>query len=144
MSGVPQGWTDNGSVLVSPSSVQGGPDVHITGPFRDYILANNWPSSNVALSPGVHVEQLELSNPSLGSGWQQIFRYAMLGKPDSGPLAGKVVWEWTGQELEHLRALYSQAQAELAQLKAQPAGLDPAKVQERLTAIAQLATQAIA
>ncbi len=154
MSGVPAGWRDDGVNLISPSSIQGGPDVHISGRIRDYILANNWPNANVALAPVVHVDQLELSNTSLGSGWQQTFRYAMLGIPDSGSLAGKVVWEWTGQELLHLRGLYAQAQAEIAQLKAQPIGLDAGKVADRLTAIGletstfatkvqQLATQAI-
>ena len=143
---VPAGWTDNGSVLVSPSSTQGGPDVHITGPFRDYILATgNWPNANVALSPGVHVDQLESSNPSLGSGWQQLFRYAMLGKPDSGSLAGKVVFEWLGTELAHVRNLYAQAQTQIATLqqelaqaqKATPTvtGVDQAKVANRLQAI---------
>src|SRR6266705_1485189 len=140
---VPAGWTDNGSVLVSPSSTQGGPDVHITGPFRDYILANPWPPSNVALTPGMHVEQLELSNPSLGSGWQQTFRYAMLGKPDSGLMAGKVVFEWLGVELVHVRTLYAQAQAQIATLQQELAqahtptvtGIDEAKVASRLTAI---------
>lgn len=141
MSGIPQGWSDDGTVLVSPSSIQGGPEQHITGPFRDYILANNWHYANVALSPGIHIDQLEVSNPSLGSGWQQVFRWSMLGKPDSGPLAGKVVYEWLGTELQHLRSLYAQAQAEIAQLKAQPAGIDPAKVADRLTALAQLGHQ---
>lgn len=154
MSGVPAGWRDDGVNLISPSSIQGGPDVHISGRIRDYILANNWPNANVALAPVVHVDQLELSNTSLGSGWQQTFRWSMLGIPDSGPLAGKVVWEWTGQELLHLRGLYAQAQAEIAQLKAQPAGLDASKVKDRLSAIGlasangnatiqQLVTQAI-
>jgi len=46
--GIPQGWRDDGTVLYSPSSVSGGAEQHITGPFRDYILANNWPNSNVA------------------------------------------------------------------------------------------------
>ncbi len=154
MSGVPAGWRDDGVNLISPSSIQGGPDVHISGRIRDYILANNWPNANVALAPVVHVDQLELSNTSLGSGWQQTFRYAMLGIPDSGSLAGKVVWEWTGQELLHLRVLYAQAQAEIALLRAQPAMLDAGKVKDRLSAISlasangnatiqQLVTQAI-
>jgi hypothetical protein len=154
MSGIPQGWRDDGTTLVSPSSVQGGPDVHITGLIRDYVLAHNWDYRNVAMSPAEHKDQLELSNSSLGPGWQQTFRWSMLGVPDSGPLAGKVIWEWLGQELEYLRGLYAQAQAEIAQLKAQPAMLDAGKVKDRLSTIGlassngnatiqQLVTQAI-
>ncbi len=136
--GVPQGWTDNGSVLVSPSSTQGGPDVHITGLIRAYVLANNWPFANVAMSPAEHKDQLELSNAKLGPGWQQTFRWAMLCIPDTGEHAGKVLWEWLGQELEHLRSLYAQSQAEIA---AHKPGLDAAAVANRLTALAQLGHQ---
>jgi hypothetical protein len=138
--GIPQGWRDQDSVLYSPSNTQGGPEVPITGPFRDYILANNWPNSNVALEAGHHVDQLELSNASLGGGFQQTFRYAMIGKPDSGALAGKVVFEWLGQELLEMRRLYAKAQAEIAQLQAQPAGLDAGKVKDRLSAIGLAST----
>src|SRR6266568_555616 len=145
MSGVPQGWHDDGTVLYSPGSVAGGPEVHITGPFRDYILANSWPNANVAVEVGHHVDQLELSNTNLGSGWQQTFRYAMLGKPDTGSMAGKVVFEWLGTELAHVRNLYAQAQTQIATLqqelaqaqKAPPTvtGVDQAKVASRLQAI---------
>jgi hypothetical protein len=145
MSGVPQGWTDSNGVLVSPASVQGGEPLHITGPFRDYILANPWPPSNVAITSGVHVDQLEANNPTLGGGWQQLFRFAMLEKPDAGALAGKVVYAWLGVELEHVRAQFAQAQAQIATLQqevSQHQGtLDPAKVSERLQAIAALANQ---
>src|SRR5258708_11753255 len=139
--GVPTGWRDDGTILYSPSSVAGGQEEHITGPFRDYILANNWPNSNVAGSPGVHVDQLELSNTNIGPGMQQTFRYALLGKPDSGSMAGKVIFEWLGTELAYVRNLYTDALIQVASLKSQlaaatqPTGLDPAKVKDRLTAI---------
>src|SRR5258708_21414189 len=117
--GVPTGWRDDGTILYSPSSVAGGQEEHITGPFRDYILANNWPNSNVAVSPGVHVDQLELSNTNLGPGMQQTFRYALLGKPDSGSMAGKVIFEWLGTELAYVRNLYTDALIQVASLKSQ-------------------------
>jgi len=137
--GVPTGWRDDGTILYSPSSIAGGQEEHITGPFRDYILANNWPNSNVAVTPGIHVDQLELSNTNLGAGMQQTFRYAMLGKPDSGSMAGKVIFEWLGTELAYVRNLYIEALAQVDMLKGElaqaQAGLDPAKVKDRLTAI---------
>ncbi len=137
MSGVPVGWhmSADGTALISPSSVQGGPDVEIKGRIMAYVLANNWDYRNVAMSPSAHKDQLELSNKDLGPGWQQTFRWAMLGIPDTGTHAGVVLWEWLGQEIEYLRGLYAQAQAEIAQLKAQPAMLDAGKVKDRLSAI---------
>lgn len=145
MSGIPQGWhmSGDGVALICPSSVQGGPEVEIKGRIMAYVLANNWDYRNVALAPSEHKDQLELSNTSLGSGWQQTFRYAMLGIPDTGPHAGVVIWEWLGQELAEVRILLAKANEEVAQLKAQPAGLDAAKVQERLKQIETLAAQPI-
>ena len=143
MSGVPQGWrmSPDGTALICPSSTQGGPEVEIKGRIMNYVLGNNWDYRNVALAPSEHKDVLELSNTSMGSGWVQEFRYARLEIPDAGTHAGTVIWGWLGQELHHLEALYAQAQTELAQLKAQPAGLDPAKVQERLKQIETLAAQ---
>lgn len=141
MSGVPQGWRDDGTTLFSPNNVQGGPEVPIQGRMRDYILANNWPNANVAITEAHHLDQMELSNAALGSGWVQEFRYARLEIPDAGPHAGVVIWGWLGQELHHLELLLQEAQAELAQLKAQPAGMDPAKVNDRLSAIGLLFKQ---
>ena len=144
MSGVPQTWTDDGTTLTCPSSVPGGPTMPIRGRIRDYVLANNWHYANVALAEAVHQDQMELSNSGLGGGWVQEFRWARLEIPDTGPHAGTVIWGWLGTELHHLEALYAQAQAEIARLKAQPAGLDPAKVAERLKQIETLAAQPIA
>lgn len=141
--GIPQGWRDDGTTLWSPSHTQGGPEVPIRGRIRDYVLANNWHFANVALGESAHKAQLESSNPSLGSGWQQAFRWSLLGIPDGGTMVGKVVYEWLGVELEHIVGLLQEAQAEIAQLKAQPPGLDPAKVQERLKQIETLAAQPI-
>lgn len=139
MSGVPQGWQDDGTTLVSPSSTPGGPEQHITGPFRDYVLANNWHYANVATEAGHHVDHLELSStpdgPCAGPGWQQTFRWSMLGKPDTGPKAGEVIYEWLGVELVHVRILLGKANAEIAALQAQPAGLDPARVKDFQTAL---------
>lgn len=142
MSGVPQGWRDQDGVLYSPSHIQGGPEIPVTGPFRDYVLANAWRPTDRFIEIGHHVDKLEYSNESLGSGWRQQSLYSILEKPDSGPLAGKVLYGWQGVEALYLRNAYEAVQAEIAQLKAQPAGLDAGKVAERLKAISLLLQQA--
>lgn len=139
---IPQGWRDDGTVLYSPSHIQGGPEIPVTGPFRDYVLANAWRPTDRFIEVGHHVDKLEYSNESLGSGWRQQSLYSILEKPDSGLLAGKVLYGWQGVESLYLRNAYEAAQSEIAQLKAQPAGLDAGKVTDRLTAISLLLQQA--
>lgn len=117
--GVPAGWTDSNGVLVSPANKQGEPDVHTTGPFRDYILANAWPNGNVALEEGHHVDVIEHSNTNLGPGFVQTFRYARLIKPDSGVLGGKVIFSWFGIEFLWLQSQVASLTTQLQQAQAQ-------------------------
>lgn len=140
MSGVPQYWRDDGTTLFCPSHYSGGPEGQIKGRMRDYVLANNWHYANVALGEAYHTVQLEASNKALGGGWQQRFRFALLGIPDTGERAGQVIFEWLGVELDYYIAQCASLEKELLAIRP---GLDPVKVQERLTAIAQLASQAI-
>ena len=119
VSGIPPGWHDDGHTLTSPSPTQGGQAVPITGAIRAYILGNAWDYRNVALAPAFHTNQFELSNANLGAGVQQLFRWAMLCVPDSGPSAGKVIWEWTGVELAYTRDMLAKTTAEIAALQAQ-------------------------
>src|SRR5216683_717342 len=127
----PMGWTDDGQTLRSPNGV---PIVH---GFRAFVLANNWHQDNWALAAEQGVTLLEASNPSLGGGDQQVFRWSLLGYT----VARGVFMEWTGQELAFVRGqlatYYPQVkvlQAEVDSLKQQlataqqPTGLDPAKV----------------
>jgi len=131
----PMGWTDDGQTLRSPNGVP------IVLGFRAFVLANNWSKDNWALAPEQAVTLLEASNPPLGGGDQQVFRWSLLGYT----VARGVFMEWTGQELAFVRGqlatYYPQVktlQAEVDSLKqqlAQQRGLDPGKVADRLTAI---------
>lgn len=150
---VPQGWTDDGQTLKSPNGVP------VVLGFRNFVLSNNWHPDNWALGSEQGVDLLEASNPSLGKGSQQVFRYSMLGyTAERGVFA-----EWLGVELnttrQQLRTYYDEYKAvqtqlatlqpemgklkqEVADLQAQlqvaqqPTGIDSAKVKDRLSAIA--------
>src|SRR5258708_30293124 len=95
---------------------------------------------------------LEASNPSLGGGSQQLFRWSMLGYTTQRG----VFFEWLGQELAFCRqqvqlkaTQIQQLDAQITQLKAELAalppptvqGADPVKVADRLTAIGLLGKQ---
>lgn len=99
---VPTGWTDNGATLTSPNGIT------VTLGFRDYILNNNWPSGNWPIEEAHAQDPLELSNPGLGHGTQQVFRWSVLEWTPSGG----VFVSWVGQELLALRAKLAQNQPE--------------------------------
>src|SRR5260221_479810 len=135
---IPTGWHDDGQTLTAPNGVA------VRLGFREYVLSHGWDSGNVPLAPEQAVSLLEASNPGLGGGTQQLFRWAMLGYT----VARGVFLEWCGQELAFVRGqlatYYPQVktlQAEVDSLKQQlaatqqPTGLDPAKVADRMTAI---------
>ena len=152
MSGVPSGWRDDGHTLYSPSHIQGGPEVPITGPFRDYVLGNAWRPSDRFIEVGHHVTTMQYSNAALGSGFIQHSIWSELLMPDSGAQAGKVLYGWLGVENAAVRGMYEGALAHIAQLEQQIAalqaeiaghvtGVDPAKVADRLTALGSLGKQ---
>jgi hypothetical protein len=115
---VPKGWKDDGATLTAPN---GAPVVR---GFRDYILRRPapWPDWNWPLGPEAALAQLELGNPALGGGSQQVFRATVLewrptsASTDAGPVG--VFEMWVGQELaatrEALSAATSQASASAA------------------------------
>jgi hypothetical protein len=95
-SGTPQGWHDTGTVLKAPNGVP------VIKGFRDYILNHpTWDTNNWPLQPEEARNPLEVSNPSLGAGTQQIFR---LGALEWTPARGVFV-AWIGQEVIALRKL---------------------------------------
>src|SRR5258708_6892683 len=135
---VPQGWHDDGTTLTAPNGVA------VRLGFRDYVLSHGWDAGNYPLAPEQGVTLLEASNPGLGGGDQQVFRWALLGYTQ---LRG-VFLEWCGQELAFVRGqlatYYPQVktlQAEVDSLKQQlaatqqPTGVDPKTVAERLSTI---------
>lgn len=99
---VPQGWTDNGTTLTAPNGHT------ITLGFRDYVLNHNWDSNNLPLEEAHAQIPLELSNPSLGGGTQQVFRWSVLEWTPSGG----VFVAWVGQELLKMRELLAQNKPE--------------------------------
>ncbi len=135
---IPLGWKDDGQTLTAPNGVA------VRLGFRDYVLSHNWDAGNVPLAPEQGVQLLEASNPGLGGGNQQLFRWSMLGYTAQRG----VFLEWLGVELATVRQqaityrdLSKQMQAEVDSLKQQllvaqqPTGVDPATVKDRLTAI---------
>ena len=143
---VPTGWLDDGTTLTAPNGV------HVVLGFRQFVLNTSWPADNWPLYAERTVQLLEASNPALGGGQQQVFRYAMLGWSAS---QNKVIFEWLGQELAFVRdqlntvyPAYQQLKTDNAQLTAQVAALEAqlvqaqtglvsaAAVKDRLSAIA--------
>jgi hypothetical protein len=144
---VPQGWKDDGTTLTAPNNVA------VVLGFRDFVLSHVWDAGNIPLAPEQGVQLLEASNPALGGGTQQLFRWSMLGYSAQRG----VFMEWVGQELFTVRgqlaAVYPAYQqlktdnAQLtakvatleAQLQAQQTGLDAGRVNDRLSLISQAA-----
>jgi len=91
--GVPTGWKDNGKELVAPNGIK------VVRGFRDYILSHPWDSGNYPLEPEQAMSPVELSNPSLGNGTGQRFRWASL----KWTASKGVYLSWVGQEEKYLR-----------------------------------------
>src|SRR5260370_1200320 len=90
---IPQGWHDDGTTLTAPNGVA------VRLGFRDYVLSHGWDAGNYPLAPEQGVSLLEASNPSLGGGDQQVFRWSLLGYT----VARGVFLEWCVQELAFVR-----------------------------------------
>jgi glycoside hydrolase-like protein len=122
---VPTGWelSSDGKTLYSPNNRQGGTPVPITGSIMAYILNNSWDHANVALNVVQHVDILEYSNPSLGPGWVQDFRWSRLEVADNGSFAGKVILGWLGIEVVYVRNLCQQIQSALDATQSQVGSL---------------------
>ncbi|OLD63411.1 MAG: hypothetical protein AUF65_02430 [Chloroflexi bacterium 13_1_20CM_50_12] len=112
--GVPQGWKDSNNVLTAPNGIQ------VTLGFRDHILSSNWDKDNWPLEPEKHLTGLEMSNPSLGDGQSQLFRWKRLEyTPKMGVFEG-----WLGQELAWYQKQVTDMEKQIAALQhPQPANL---------------------
>jgi hypothetical protein len=97
--------------------------------FRQYVLTNNWHPENYPLAEEVSTNQLEMSNPSLGGGSQQFFRWKLLGYTKERG----VFEEWCGVELQDVRTY---AQSLYKQLVASEANQAPVvkQLQDELAA----------
>ncbi|HJT56022.1 MAG TPA: hypothetical protein VJ761_05980 [Ktedonobacteraceae bacterium] len=104
---IPAGWHDDGVTLTAPN---GHKVVH---GFRDYVLKNHWQPGNLPLQEETGRNPLEESNPSLGAGTQQVFRWTML---EWTPSRGVFI-AWIGQEFLKIRGDNAALQAEVADLE---------------------------
>lgn len=107
---VPNGWHDDGSALTAPNGHR------VTSGFRQYILSNTWDPNDWPLEEEHGQSPLEISNPSLGDGTQQVFRMSVLEWIQS---QNKVIKAWGGQELLAVRAKLSPLQGQISTLQAQ-------------------------
>lgn len=119
---IPSGWKDNNSILTAPNGVS------VRAGFRDHVLSNNWNADNWPLQAEEASNPLEISNPSLGNGTWQPFRWTVL----EWNTTRNVFEMWTGQELLTTRKQVVSLQQQLATANAQIATL-----QQQLDANAQ-------
>jgi len=89
----PQGWKDDGTTLTAPNGIG------VVKGFRQYLLGHSWRADDWPLEPEHGQNPLELSNPSIGGGTQQVFRRTVL---EWTPKQG-IFEAWVGQELLELR-----------------------------------------
>lgn len=104
---VPTGWLDDGQTLTAPNGHK------VINGFRQCVLAQNWHPDNWPLEEEHRINQLEVGNPSLGGGMQQMFRWTVLQWTES-----KGIFEmWTGQEIIALRTVCAKLYKQVAELK---------------------------
>lgn len=95
MSGVPTGWTDDGTTLTAPGGVQ------VVLGFRDYVLSHEWNPENYPLASEYAATSVEpLVNPGTGAGSRQDFRECSLGYT----ISRGVFVLWTGLEIQVLKS----------------------------------------
>jgi len=107
--GIPNGWKDNGKELVAPNGIK------VVRGFRDYILSHPWEAGNYPIETEVALSPVELSNPSLGNGTGQRFRWAAL----KWTASKGIYLSWIGQEEKYLREKLDSLQKQLKQLQDQ-------------------------
>lgn len=91
LASVPQGWSDDAAkgVLTAPNSLQ------VVRGFRTWVLSHPWNAADWPVENEHGCDQLEYSNPTLGSGTKQRFRLTTL---EWNATKGVFV-AWTGPEL---------------------------------------------
>jgi GH25 family lysozyme M1 (1,4-beta-N-acetylmuramidase) len=87
---IPVGWHDDGHTLTAPNGIQ------VVQGFRSHILNSNWHPDNIPLQAAQGLSQLELSNPSLGTGVWQPFNWTVLEWVKS---TNTVIEAYAGKEL---------------------------------------------
>lgn len=109
MTTIPTGWTDDNATLKGPDGTP------VSLGFRDHVLNSNWDPNNVPLEAEHHDLIIEQSNPSLGAGQSQMFRWKRLEyTPKMGVFEG-----WLGQELLWYQKQYQALLQKIADLQQQ-------------------------
>lgn len=104
---IPANWKDDGKTLTAPNGIQ------VVQGFRDYVLSHNWDTANLPLETAQGLTPLELSNPGLGGGTRQTFRWTVLEWTSK-----QGVFEaWSGQELLATLNLLHTTQSKLVALQ---------------------------
>jgi len=137
--GTPEGWHDDPvtDVLTAPNGVK------VTQGFRAWVLSHHWPPDNWPLDEAHAEAQLEISNPALGGGTQQVFRACVLEWTE----ARGVFEMWAGVELMKVRPAYGalkQAAADYSALQAKYTALQAAQPDSALQTQLDAANQKIA
>ncbi len=112
---VPAGWRDDGATLTAPNGIA------VVRGIRERVLGwpGGWPAWDTPLEPERHLDQLELFNPALGGGAQQVFRASALEwTPTHGVLLMPI-----GAELLATRAALATAQTALTAAQSENAAL---------------------
>lgn len=111
VAGVPHGWIDDSHTLYGPAPAL----LPITGALRQHILSSSWHPDNYPLGPAQHMKPVEGSNPALGAGLQQVFRYSLLCVLDG---QSGVIEESVGSELAWSRSEFAKAAKKLDNARA--------------------------
>lgn len=109
---VPAGWKDANNILTAPNGIP------VAFGFRDYILKIGWDPNNWPLTREYSTNPIEQSNPGLGGGSAQEFRWKRLTYAQ-----GRVFEGWIGQELAWYQKMLPQLTGQVAQLKTENAQL---------------------
>lgn len=107
---IPQGWKDDGTTLTAPNNIP------VVRGFREHVLTSNWDSNNWPLNTEYAANPVEQSNPALGAGTVQDFRWKRL----EWTVKSGVIEGWLGQELVFLQSQITTLQGEVSKLQALP------------------------
>lgn len=111
--GVPAGWHDDGKTLTAPNGITVGTGIRA----KVLVWPGGWPAWNIPQEEEHHMASLELANPSVGAGAQQVFRATVLEwTPKQGVFMMAV-----GPELLATRAALAKADGELTTAQQQAA-----------------------
>lgn len=122
---IPQGWKDDGTTLTAPNNIP------VVRGFRDHVLTSNWEPNNWPLNAEYAANPVEQSNPSLGAGTAQDFRWKRLEwTAKNGVMEG-----WIGQELIWYQQRYAQLQPQISTLQGEIAKLQALPIAANLEQI---------